>query len=117
MTHEALKEMDELLSGSKTTTPENMEHLVHDMLQLFSELRAKLQSQDEAERKEAVQLSLDLKVRLEEQARALCQSIGIDPAALESHMSNPSHFSTEEWSSMQKAQQEIEAYKKEISVS
>lgn len=111
MNHTILQKIDKLFGSPDQFSPENMETLVHETIQFFNELKTKLESSDEKVREEALQTASLLKTKLEEQALKLCESIGMDPQSLESYISSPANFSSEEWQAMEKAKSEIKNYK------
>jgi hypothetical protein len=114
MNHAVMDKIEEIFGHPERFTPENMESLVHETLKFFSDLRLKLESKDEKEREEGIAIASALKTKLEEQAANLCQSVGMDPHALEAYINDPSNFTEQQVQAMNKAKADLEDYKKEI---
>jgi hypothetical protein len=114
MSSAVIQKMEELFSHPENLTPENMEGLIHETLKFLNNLREKIESPDEKVREAALREASDLKTKLEEQAARLCETVGMDPQALETYINTPAHFSPEEWQSMEKAKTELDGYQEEI---
>lgn len=114
MANAVIEKIDELFGHPEKFTPENMESLVHETLKFFNDLKEQLTSSDEKVRNEALKLAAEIKSKLEEQALALCESLGMDPQALEAYVSTPANFSTDEWQSIAKAKTELQNYKEAV---
>ena len=114
MSNAVLTKIEEIFGNPEKFTPENLEALINETLKFFNDLRQKLESPDAKVREDALAVATELKTKLEEQAAALCQSVGLDQQALESFISNPTHFSPEEWKAMEKAKTELSGYQEEI---
>jgi hypothetical protein len=115
MTNAIIDKIQKLFGEPGQFTPENMESLIRETVEFFNELKTKLQSPDEKVREEATQVASALKTKLEEQAVALCESLGMDPKVLEAYINTPANFSTEEWQAMEKAKAELQNYKEAAS--
>ncbi len=111
-----LEKIEEIFGNPEKFSPENMERLVQETLHFFGDLKVKLESKDEQVRTQALETSEALKEKLEEQALVLCKSIGMDPKALEDFVSDPSQFTSEEWSTMQQTKDEMQAFKAELGI-
>ncbi|MBF8263140.1 MAG: hypothetical protein HW387_805 [Parachlamydiales bacterium] len=111
MATDVLKQIEELFENPDQFSPENMEKLVNETVTFFNDMKIKLESPDQKVREEALNVASQLKAKLEEQAKTLCKSIGMDPAALESYINTPNNFSTDEWQAMENAKTEIANYK------
>jgi hypothetical protein len=114
MSNAVLEKIEELFGNPEQFTPGNMESLIHETVKFFNDLKTQLESPDEKVREEALKVASQLKTKLEEQALALCESIGMDPAALESYINTPANFSNDEWQAMEKAKGEIDNYKQAV---
>jgi hypothetical protein len=114
MNQAVLEKINDIFGHPEKITPANMENLIHETLAFFNDLRLQLLSTDEKEREEAMNIAMALKNKLEEQAQALCQSIGIDQKALAGFVNDRSHFSDDEWQSMERAKSEMENFQKEL---
>jgi ATP-dependent Clp protease ATP-binding subunit ClpA len=114
MAKNVLETIREAFSNPEKFTPEAMETLVHDTLSFFNALRVQLESKDDREKAEAIQLAALLKAELEAQALRLCKTAGMDPQALEAFIKNPSHFSSEEWQAMEQAKGALDEYNQDL---
>jgi hypothetical protein len=110
-----LDKIEELFGNPEKFTPENLESIIHETVTFFNELKANVESPDNKVREEALKLAASLQTKLEEQALALCEAVGMDPKAIESYINTPSHFSPDEWVAMEKAKAELEGYKNAVS--
>jgi len=115
MNKTVVDKIEELFGNPQKFNPENLESLVQESVKFFNELKANVESPDAKVREEALQLAISLQTKLEQKALSLCESIGMDPSAIEAYVNTPSHFSPEEWQSMEKAKTELESYKNAIS--
>lgn len=111
-----LEKIEEIFASPEKFSPQAMEKLIHETFSFFYELKDKLHSKDEKIREEAMQVASTLKNKLEEQAKVLCESTGMDPSMLENYINEPSHFSEEEWQAIQDAKSEISNLKQELSL-
>ncbi len=114
MSSAVIEKIEELFGHPEQFTPENMENLIHETVKFFNELKTKIDSSDAKVREEALQVASSLKTKLEEQALALCESIGMNPQTLEAYINTPTNFSVEEWQAMEKAKTELENYKQAV---
>lgn len=106
--------IDELFRDPETITPETIGFIFQEMLRCFRTLRAQLESKDEDERNEALETIGNLREMLREKALALSESIGMEPESVEAYLTDPSHFSLEEWEAMQETNKEVAEFKKEL---
>lgn len=114
MSNDLMEKMAKVFKTPEQFSLENIEGLVHETLKFFSELKTKLESPNEKVREEAMNTAMALKTQLEEQALALCDSIGMDPQSLEKFINTSANFSSEEWQIMEKAKNELAGYQNEI---
>ena len=112
-----LEKIEEIFRDPEQFSQENVQKLVQETLQFFGDLKLKLQSNDEKVRTEALETASILKLKLEEQAMALCKSIGMDPKSLENYIGNPSHFTSEEWNSIERTKTEMDEFKEGLGIS
>jgi len=111
MTQNTLNKIETLFTEAGDFSPENVGNLIQETLQFFNVLKEKLESKDEAERAEALELAGALKTRLEQQAASLCESIGVDPNELDTYINDPENFSPEAWEVIEKAKVGLQSYK------
>jgi hypothetical protein len=109
-----MDKIQEIFGDPEKFSPEKIESLIHDTLKFFNELRQKLESSNEKDREEALNIANSLKAKLEEQAQALCQSVGMDPKTLENYINDPANFSSAQWQAMSQAKTNLSDYKEEI---
>lgn len=114
MSNAIMDKIEEIFGNPEKFSPENMESLIHETLKFFNELKKKLESPNEKDREEALSIANELKDRLEKQALALCQTVGMDPKTIENYINNPANFSSTEWQSMNQAKANLDEYKEEI---
>ena len=114
MSNELMEKIQEIFGNPEKFSPEKMEGLIHETLRFFNTLRQKLESPNEKEREEALNIANTLKTKLEEQALALCQTAGMDPKTLENYINEPANFSSAEWQAMSQAKANLNDYKEEI---
>lgn len=111
-----LSKIDEMFGDPEKINPENMGQVFHEMLSNFRELKAQLESKDEAVRNEALETISKLRLKLEEKASELCQSVGMDLASFETYVNDPTHFNREEWEAMEQTNSEVADFRKELEV-
>lgn len=112
--NEKIDKIKDLLSNLDKLTPDSIESIVGETLKVFTDVVTKLNSPDEKERNEALNLATELRDTLEGQAKNALGSLGMDEEELKAFMSNPSHFTGEEWGALEKAKNEMASYKKEL---
>jgi hypothetical protein len=91
-----------------------MESFVHDSLQFFEFIRVKLSSEDEEERKEAMNLAQKLQDKLTQQTEKALKASGMNEDQLQSFLAQPSNFNPEEWATFEKSQKEIQDYQSTV---
>jgi gas vesicle protein len=110
----AMQKIETILNHPENLTNEGMDEMLHDMFGLFLELKNKMNSANEQERKEIMQFLSELKTKMEEQVAKLCDSLGIDAQALQSYFNNAANFGTEEWKAIEKAKNEFDELKESV---
>jgi hypothetical protein len=111
-----IEKIEEIFGDPEKFSPENMQHLLHETLEFFGDLKFKLESKDEKVRNDALESAAVLKTKLEEQALELCKSIGMDPNTLENYLNDPSHFTPEELGAIENTKAEMDAFKAELGI-
>lgn len=114
MNSNVLSKFDEILKDFDNLSIHNIERLVHESLTFFEYLRGKLNSPDEAERTQATLIAKELQKKLEQQAEKAFMATGMNRDQLNNFLRTPTNFSQEEWSVLQKAEQELSSYQAEV---
>jgi len=109
-----IKQIEELFSNFDNLTPESVEKIVSETLKIFTDVMSKLNSSDEKERTEALQLATELRTILESKAKEAMKSIGMDEEELTAFMSNPEHFSPTEWQALGQAKEEMQSFQENL---
>jgi hypothetical protein len=105
------KELDNI-SDSKSFP--KMEGFVHEALGFFEYIQEKLASEDEEERKKALEMAQKLQEKLLEQTEKAFKSTGMSEDQLQSFLTQPSNFKPEEYQSFEKAQKEIRDFQNNL---
>ena len=108
------KQLEETFGNLENFSPEKLEGLLTETMQLFRYIQGKMESENPEDREEAAQIALELKEALEAQAMSLCEKIGMDPAQLASFAENHSNFTPEESLAIQKVSEELTQFRQEI---
>ncbi len=109
-----LKMLDTMMDSPQGIASEAMEQFVHEVLNLFNDLKDDILSEDLEKREKAMNSAAELKTALETRTETLCKASGMDVNALASYFKDPSHFNSEQWNSLSKAKTDIEDYKNEF---
>lgn len=102
--HDAFANLDAL-------TPETVHELIQEALQTFTHLGSMSQSSDAKERENALKMALSLKDLLNTHSEELMKSSGLEKEAFESLAENEALFTSDTWSELNDAKNEIEALK------
>jgi len=109
-----LEKIDELFGDSQAPDMQKLELLISETLKFFEYIRVKMQSPNEEDRKEAIEMAQKLQQKLEGLADKSLASSGMSRDQLYTLLSNPNNFSGEEWKKFKAAEKEISDYRKDI---
>ena len=109
-----LEKIDELFSDTQAPDMQKLEVLISETLKFFEYIRVKLQSPDEKERTEALEMAQKLQHKLEGLADKSLSDSGMSRDQLFNLLANPTNFSGEEWKKYKAAEKEITDYRKEV---
>ena len=109
-----LERFDELFGDADTLDPQKIEIFVQESLKFFEYLKEKLQSSDEQEKKEALELAVQLQKKLEVFAQKALAKSGLSPEQLKNFITSPSNFTPDEWKVLQKSENDIDEYQKDL---
>lgn len=109
-----LAKFESIFSDVDNFTPENMESLVQDSLKMFKDLQEKLESSDPKVQEKALKTTIELKRKLEAQAKSIYETTKMNEKQLDEFMHDPKNFSKKDWNSMEKAEDRLESYQKEL---
>lgn len=109
-----LEKFESIFSDVDNFTPENMESLVDESLKMFKDLQEKLESGDPKVQEKALETTIELKRRLEDQAKSIYETTKMNEKQLDEFMKNPQNFDKKEWASLEKAQEDLKDYQKEL---
>jgi hypothetical protein len=109
-----LEKFDELFGDEEVLEPQKIELFVQESLKFFEYLREKLQSKDENEQKEALNIAIQLQKKLESFAQKTLSKSGLSPDQLKNFMAAPQNFTPEEWKTLENSEKDIEDYQKEL---
>ena len=91
--------------------PEKLTSLVSEATSVLKSVVEKAGSPDPEEKEKAAQTVAELKASVEKQVSALFESLGVDKSELEAFISDPSNFSPEEQSLIDRITRELEQYR------
>ncbi|MBS0625999.1 MAG: hypothetical protein JSS32_08115 [Verrucomicrobia bacterium] len=114
MTLDLIKKLQESFSDLGNLSPTAMQELIQDTLSTFQLLQGKLESKDPKDRKEALDMAIQLKEAFEEQAEKLHQSVDMDPERMSEFMENPTNFSKEEWEAVSAMNRDLKEFRNQI---
>ena len=109
-----LEKLDELFGGSEPPSMQKLELLISETLKFFEYIRSQMQSPNEDDRKEAMELAQVLQQKLEGLADKSLVSSGMSREQLYSFLGNSKNFSGDEWKKFKAAEKEIEDYRKDV---
>lgn len=109
-----LEKFDEIFSDIKNLNAEKLQTLVHESLKFFDDLKRALESPNEEEKNEALQIAQELQKKLEEQAQKAYKASGMTKEQIAKFTENSNNFSKEEWDSFKKAKEELFDFQKEV---
>lgn len=109
-----LEKFEDIFGDINNFTPENMEGLVEESLKMFKDLQQKLESPDPKVQEKALQTTVELKKKLEQQAQEIYDTTQMDNKDLNEFLENPKNFDKKEWQSLEKAQKNLKEYSKNL---
>ena len=109
-----LEKIEEIFSSPEQFSQEKLGRLLTEVFGFLGDLKGRLDSNDERVRKEASDSVELLKARLQREAEKLCQSLGMDPAILETYLNDASNFTPEEWEAVEKAKEEVVQFRENL---
>lgn len=109
-----LKKIDDIFGDGGLPDSEKLTHLVQESLHFFEELRSKLQSPKEEEKKEAIEQAQELQQKLQDLADQSLAASGMTREQLEELLTKPSNFNPEDWDTYKTVEKEISDYQKEV---
>lgn len=112
--HKIIESMDQLFSNFEKVDMKSLDNFLQEILKLFSYLQEKLNSKDEAEKREALELAEQLQNKLSGLAEKAYAASGLTPEKVKQVLSNPKNFKPEEWSAIQKLELDMNHHRTKI---
>jgi HPt (histidine-containing phosphotransfer) domain-containing protein len=109
-----LEKCDELLKNADSLTIPQLATFVHEMLGFFEQIRQTLKTGSEDEKKQAIEVAVQVQEKLKALSEKAYKSIGMSPDEAEKLL-NPQNFSSDEWNLFKNVEGEIDEYQKELS--
>lgn len=109
-----IESLDQLFGNFEKVDLKSLDTFLQDILKLFSYLQEKLNSKDEAEKKEAMELAEQLQAKLNTVAQKAYAASGLTPEKIEQFVSNRKNFDADQWAALQNLQGNINNYQSKI---
>jgi hypothetical protein len=102
-----IDKLDQLFSNFDKVDLNSLDSFLKEILNLFSYLQEKLQSPNEDERKEALELAEQLQTKLTSLTQKAYAASGLSKEKIDELLANPANFKPQDWSSIKKLESQM----------
>ena len=102
-----IETLDQLFTNFDKVDLNSLDSFLKEILGLFGYLQEKLQSPNEAERKEALKLAEQLQTKLTALTEKAYSATGLSKEKIDEILTNPKNFNPQDWSAIKKMENQM----------
>lgn len=108
MIQDEFKKLLEFFAQSAEGKPVNLQEVLGESLQFFNQLKTRLLTGSEEEKKELLGMVNEMYSKLMVESRKMAERAGLSEEQLALFVENPGNFSPEQWAAMNQAKQKMD---------